>query len=40
MQVSLRKLNSVNPTAYGLTGKQRIVVLRTAGAIVGEYSSA
>ncbi|GFH21945.1 uncharacterized protein HaLaN_19335, partial [Haematococcus lacustris] len=34
-KIGIRKIASVNPGAYGLRGKKRVVVLRTAGAIVG-----
>ncbi|KAJ9527550.1 hypothetical protein QJQ45_025827, partial [Haematococcus lacustris] len=34
-EIGIRKIASVNPGAYGLRGKKRVVVLRTAGAIVG-----
>ncbi|KAL6747559.1 peptidase family S49-domain-containing protein [Haematococcus lacustris] len=34
-KIGIRKIASVNPSAYGLRGKKRVVVLRTAGAIVG-----
>ncbi|GIL78352.1 hypothetical protein Vretimale_7700 [Volvox reticuliferus] len=38
-RVGLRKYSSVSPSAFGLAGgKKRIVVLRTAGAIVGKSS--
>ncbi len=41
VQVGVRKLNSVGASAYGQSlpgvgGKKKIVVLRTAGAILGE----
>ncbi|GIL57850.1 hypothetical protein Vafri_13078 [Volvox africanus] len=40
-RVGLRKYSSVSPSAFGLAGgKKRIVVLRTAGAIVGKSTGA
>jgi len=40
-RVALRKYQAVSPTAFGLRkGKKRVVVLRTAGAILGKATSA
>ena len=35
MQVGLKKYASVSPSAFGLVGRKRIAVIRSAGAIVG-----
>ncbi|GAX84081.1 hypothetical protein CEUSTIGMA_g11505.t1 [Chlamydomonas eustigma] len=37
-KVEIRRYNKVSPSAFGLKGKKRIVVLRTSGAIVGRSS--
>lgn len=35
-KVGIKKYQKVSPSAFGLNGKKRIAVLRTAGAILGE----
>lgn len=39
-QVGLKKYASVSPSAFGLVGRKRIAVIRSAGAIVGGASCA
>lgn len=38
-KVGLRKYASVSPSAFGLSGKKRVALLRTSGAIVGASAS-
>ena len=38
MQVGLKKYAAVSPSAFGLVGRKRIAVIRSAGAIVGGAS--
>ena len=40
VQVGLKKYASVSPSAFGLVGRKRIAVIRSAGAIVGGASYA
>ena len=40
VQVGLKKYSSVSPSAFGLVGRKRIAVIRSAGAIVGGASYA
>ena len=35
-KVEIKRYSRVSPSAFGLTGKKRIAVLRTSGAILGE----
>lgn len=38
-KVTLQRYQKVSPSVFGLTGKKKVVVLRTSGAIVGESCS-